>query len=155
LGTPYTQIVADMADLAAQPPLAGGYLCVDNTGVGRAVVNMFRKARMPLQLIPITIVPSHTAKPAPEGGGWNVPKADLVAVMQTLVQSRRFHIVPTLPDAKVLGRELQAFRVKVNLATGNETFQSWRERDHDDCVLSVALACWYGERCCKRIDILV
>jgi hypothetical protein len=30
-------------------------------------------------------------------------------------------------------------------AAGNETFESWRERDHDDLVLSVALACWHGQ----------
>ena len=39
----------------------------------------------------------------------------------------------------MLGRELLQFRVKVKLATGNETFESWREREHDDLVLSVAL----------------
>src|SRR5262249_41940183 len=65
--------------------------------------------------------------------------------MQTLVQFRRFHIAPSLPEAVTLGRELQQFRVKVSVLTGNETFEAWRERDHDDLVLAVALACWYGE----------
>jgi hypothetical protein len=51
-----------------------------------------------------------------------------------------------LPLAEVLGRELQQFRVKVNLATGNESFEAWRERDHDDLVLATALACWYASR---------
>jgi hypothetical protein len=27
----------------------------------------------------------------------------------------------------------------------NETFESWRERDHDDLVLAVALAAWAAE----------
>ncbi len=35
--------------------------------------------------------------------------------------------------------------VKVTLA-GNEQFESWRERDHDDLVLAVALALYEGSR---------
>jgi hypothetical protein len=34
--------------------------------------------------------------------------------------------------------------VKVS-AAGNEAFTGWRERDHDDLVLAVALACWLAE----------
>jgi len=40
-----------------------------------------------------------------------------------------------------LARELETFQVKLTEA-GNETFESWRERDHDDLVLAVALVCW-------------
>ena len=28
--------------------------------------------------------------------------------------------------------------------TGNDTCQAWREGDHDDLVLAVAVACWYA-----------
>src|SRR5262249_20623470 len=45
----------------------------------------------------------------------------------------------------ILAKEMQAFRVKIT-TTGNETFEAWRERDHDDLVLAVALAAWLGER---------
>ena len=47
--------------------------------------------------------------------------------------------------AEVLVRELSTFRAKVNIATGNESFEAWRSRDHDDMVLAVALAAWLGE----------
>jgi hypothetical protein len=33
------------------------------------------------------------------------------------------------------------------VATGHESPEAWRERDHDDLVLAVALAVWCGERC--------
>ena len=36
--------------------------------------------------------------------------------------------------------------VKVNVATGNESFEAWRERDRDDLVLATALPLWYSER---------
>jgi hypothetical protein len=143
LGTPYTRIVADVLDLARRPPLPGSWLAVDATGVGRPVVELFHKADLGLQLLPITITAGQQATAGV--GGWSVPKKDLVGVMLALSQSRRFHIVPSLPDAATLGQELQQFRVKVT-AAGNETFEAWRERDHDDLVLAVALAAWLGER---------
>ncbi len=152
LGTPYTVIVRDVSEWGARTPLPGCPLVVDGTGVGRAVVDMFRQAKLPLKLVPVTITAGHTATAEP-GGGWNVPKKDLVAAMQTLVQSRRFHIAPALPDAAILGRELQMFRVKVT-AVGNETFEALREREHDDLVLSVAMACWFGERPAKRFWVM-
>ena len=45
------------------------------------------------------------------------------------------------PERRQLARELETFQVKLTQA-GNETFESWRERDHDDLVLAVALGCW-------------
>src|SRR5262249_44300270 len=45
----------------------------------------------------------------------------------------------------VVTRELQNFTVKIKLSTTNETFEAWRERDHDDLVLAVALAAWVAE----------
>ena len=143
LGTPYTAIREDLRALAAKDPLPGAALVVDATGVGTPVVDMIRKAGLPLHTVPVTITGGTGA--TAEGAGYRVPKVDLVGTMQALVQARRFHIVPTLPDAATLGRELQRFRVKVKLAAGDETFESWREREHDDLVLSVALACWYGQ----------
>jgi hypothetical protein len=43
-------------------------------------------------------------------------------------------------------RELQQFQVKIT-AAANETFGVWRDGQHDDLVLAVALACWWAERC--------
>jgi hypothetical protein len=46
--------------------------------------------------------------------------------------------------ADVLINELQNFQVKVNLATGHDSYEAWREEAHDDLVLAVSLACWYA-----------
>jgi hypothetical protein len=152
LGTTYTDIVSDLARLSAQVPLPGSTLVVDATGCGRPVVEMIRNARLPLKIVPITIHGGHAVRPQP-GGGRSVPKKDLVAIMQTLLQTGRFQIVPTLREAGILGDELRSFKVKVTLPTGNEIFEAWRERDHDDIVLSVALACWFGERGQRQLNI--
>ena len=145
LTTPYTAVVADLAALMRRPPLPNSPLVVDASGVGRPVVELIRRAGPPAWVAPVVIHGGHDLGWGPDGSD-HVPKKDLVGVMQTLVQFRRFHIAPALPEAKVLGRELQQFRVKVNVLTGNETFEAWREREHDDLVLAVALACWFGEQ---------
>jgi hypothetical protein len=46
--------------------------------------------------------------------------------------------------ADTLAKELTHFRVKVS-AAGAESFEALRERDHDDLVLALALACWVGQ----------
>jgi hypothetical protein len=40
---------------------------------------------------------------------------------------------------------MASFRAAVKLSGGAEVMD-WRERDHDDLVLAVALAAWEGER---------
>jgi hypothetical protein len=75
-----------------------------------------------------------------------VPKKELVASLQVLLQTRRLKVAKTLPEAATLVRELETFRVKVTEAA-NETFGAWREGQHDDLVLAVALAAWVGEQC--------
>ncbi len=59
-----------------------------------------------------------------------------------LLQNQRLKIAEGLPLADILTRELLAFRVKINLSTGHDSYEAWRERDHDDLVLAVALACY-------------
>jgi hypothetical protein len=141
LGTPYTQIVADVSRLVQTPPLKNQLLVVDQTGVGRAVVEMFQPADYCARLRPVLITAGHAVT---WEGSWHVPKKELVSVLQVLLQSRRLKIAP-LPEREILARELLAFRVKVTVSA-NETFEAWRERDHDDLVLAVALAAWLAEQ---------
>ena len=58
----------------------------------------------------------------------------------------RVRLIRALIDAAagLLRAELLNFRVKIT-AAANETFGAWREGEHDDLVLAVALACWAGE----------
>jgi hypothetical protein len=38
------------------------------------------------------------------------------------------------------------------ISTTHDFYEAWREGDHDDLVLSVALACWAGERYMRRLE---
>jgi hypothetical protein len=143
LGTPYHDVAADLKEQFSRPPLAGCDLLIDKTGVGAAVLEIFREAKIRAVLRPVLITSG--LKATVEGAGFNVPKKDLAGALVAAFQSRRVGIAAGLPEAGVLAKELAAFRVKMTVA-GNETFEAWRDRDHDDLVLAVAMAVWYGER---------
>lgn len=140
LGTPYPVIVDEVAELVKVPQLAGSLLAVDQTGVGRPVVDMFRVKG--LALCPVTITAGQGWSRDPRD--WKVAKKELVSVVQVLLQSRRLTIAEALPDCKLLQKELLNFKVKIT-AAANEVFGSWREGTNDDLVLALAIACFIGE----------
>jgi hypothetical protein len=137
LGTAYPAIVTDVRKLFGTDPLKHSTLAVDQTGVGRAVVDLFRSAGITASLWPITITHGES------GHGSTVAKKNLVGAVQVPLQDRRLKIAESLPLAAVLAEELSLFRVKVTLAA-NETYEAWRERDHDDLVLALTLALYVG-----------
>jgi hypothetical protein len=144
LGTLYREIVAEVVELVSKPPLAGCTLGVDWTGSGGPVVESLQDAMPDAVIRPILITAGFTVRP--DGLGYHVPKQELVAVLQMLLQSRRLEIPDTIPKRQARQRELQAFRARVT-AKGNETFEAdWRSRQKDDLVLAIAIAAWLGER---------
>jgi hypothetical protein len=143
LGTPYPGIVKDVTALLERPPLPGARLVVDATGVGRAVVDLFRQTSLRPNLVPVTITPGHRALFA--RGSWYVCKKDLAGALQAALGQGRLKVAD-LPEREQLFRELRTFSIKVNRATGNESFEALCEKDHDDLVLAVALPVWLHER---------
>jgi len=143
LGMSYPAVVEHIATIMRDPKIAGqAKLVVDGTGVGRALVDMLRDAG--LQPRAITIHGGDTVKH--DGIYTRVPKRDLVGVVRMLLDSQRLKFVDSLPDAPVLKHELQNFKVKIDPETAHDGYSAWREGQHDDLVLAVALAAWAGER---------
>jgi hypothetical protein len=149
LKTPYTAIVAEVSKMVQNPPLDKPILAVDQTGVGAAVIDQFKQAKIKATLTPILITSGH--KVTQDGRVWHVPKKELVSVVQVVLQARRLQFA-AVPERERLVKEILAFRVKITMA-GNETFEAWRERDHDDMVLAVAMAVWIGERARRKFMI--
>jgi hypothetical protein len=144
LGTPYGDIVTAVARLAEAPALKRRVvLVVDQTGVGRPVVEMLLQAPLPCRIVPVTIT-SGQAVNAASDGRLNVPKAELVTCLLLAFQGHRLKLPRAVPDTSVLVQELLNFRTKIT-AAGNEVFESQRARDHDDLVIALALAVWYAE----------
>lgn len=143
LWTPYPQVVADVRELLGRQPLKGATaaLVVDATGVGAAVVDLFQDAGLGAWVVPVTITAGSEAHEGFEG--WRVPKRDLVGIVQVLLQNRRLRIAKALPEAGRLVEEMEQFRVEVT-ERGRDTYAA-AAGAHDDLVVALALACWFGE----------
>jgi hypothetical protein len=144
LATPYPRIVGEVERLLNTEPLRGcSTVIVDQTGVGAPVVDLLREAKLP-RLIAVSI---HGGDLVTQSGlVFRVPKRDLVGVVQMLLQQRRLRIASALPEAATLQHELLNFRVTIDPRTAHDSYAAWREAAHDDLVLAVALAAWWGER---------
>ncbi len=151
LGTAYAEIGARLAQMFAAAPLTSSVLTVDQTAVGKPVLDLFRRAGIRAQLRPVTITAGHQASQDGKGG-WLVPKKELVSTLQVLLQSRQLKVAPTLPEAQTLVEELTRFQVKVT--TPDDTVLAWREWPQDDLVLATAIAAWQGERC-RTLEVFV
>jgi len=137
-------------------------LVIDATGVGRGVVDMFRDGwtdydpvlgeRRTLPGKPTIIALTLTSAEQPRAERWDdwyVPKRDVVMAFMVALQQRRFRAARGLPEAETLFREGQNFQWRVSKA-GNDLYGAWREGQHDDLLLAVAIAIWFGERWAPR-----
>jgi hypothetical protein len=147
LGTKYTDIVRSVRGLLSREPFRRRILytrlLVDRTGVGASVVDSFYEHGV--RPISVTIHGGSAVTEEPADLSYRVPKRDLVAAVQVLLQNGRLKIAPELELAPILQKELLNFHVKIDPKTAHDSYEHWREGDHDDLVLATTLACWYSE----------
>lgn len=146
-GTSYPAVAAAVRDLLNASPVPGAVLGVDQTGVGKAVRDLVfdeLAGRVTCTFAPVTVTAGSGSVGTAPGCGLLAPKTELVGTLQVLLQTRRLLIADALPEAAVLVRELEAFRAAPPVLRG-DAVEAWRERDHDDLVLAVAVAAWLGE----------
>ena len=142
LGTPYPKIIDRLKELAESPKLnmaARKTIVIDITGVGRAVWDLLTRAGIKARLRGISITGGNTVHR--DGNIYNVPKRDLVSVLQVAFQNGELKIARGLPEADTLVKELTNFKVKINV-NGHDQYEAWREGIHDDIVLSAAMGVW-------------
>lgn len=139
LRTPYPTIVEEVKEMYAKPPLAKSVLVVDQTGVGKPVVDMFRAAKIGASLRPYNITHGSGVT------GQTVAKKHLVGAVQAPLCSGRLRFAKGLALTAALTKELENFRVNVT-ESRNEQYSAWRESDHDDIVLALSLALFVADR---------
>lgn len=100
---------------------------MDATGVGAAVRDMLARAQLGAPVFGVTITGGHRASFSSYGGGYLVPRYDLLANLRVLLEKRTITIAATGAIAEALRAELLR----------------WGRRSaHDDLVFATALACW-------------
>jgi hypothetical protein len=152
LGTKYTAVVEQVGRVVRSEPLRRmpAVLLVDKTGVGAAVLDSFTYAR--IGAVAITLHGGSSVTRDPQRAGFRVPKRDLVTVTQVLLQNGRLRVASGLPEAETLRRELLNFRVKIDPKTAHDSYEHWRESEHDDLVLAVSMAAWFRQYWNRQLD---
>jgi len=143
LGTNYSVVVDRIAAIADQ---AAGFghptIVIDGTGVGRAIHDLLR-SRTGASIRSITFTAGAGEK---QVGPYSlkVPKRDLLAALEVVLQTKRVLAIPDCPLQADLNAELHS----VNFATGangHTTYDAASGR-HDDLVSAMSLAIYWGER---------
>ena len=134
--TPYPVIVRRLGHLVKMLPERPS-MAVDATGVGRPVIDMIKEAHLDATIYPITLTGGDAV--TRDGMERHVPKRDVASTIAVLLQTQRLRIAKGLKESETLLRELLNFRVKISLA-GHDSYEAWREQEHDDLVLAVGLA---------------
>ena len=141
LGMSYPAQVQHVADLLARPPLNGAELVIDETGVGRAVADIFNDAGMTPERISITAGNESSWVGAHR---WHVAKTILISTVDAMLHTGKLRFAAALSEADAIRDELLDFRRKLSDA-GRASYAA-RTGQHDDLVLAVAIACWWAAR---------
>ena len=151
LGTSYVAQASYVFELLNTAPLRDATLVVDQTGVGRPVVDIFRQAGVKPIGVTITAGDATTReKLAPDD--WKVAKLALVSGLQAALHSGDLKIAADLPETAALVSELQDFKATFT-QTGYARFGA-REGKHDDLVLATAIALWWSKESTKRQTVV-
>jgi Terminase RNaseH-like domain len=149
LGTPYGEQMDRVASLVEQIKRQINHirprqpeLVVDATGVGVGVVEMLKDRGLKYRAVSIT----GGVFESMSGGTYHVPKRNLVSRAVAPFEGKRLKIARGMRLVPELVKELENFKVKVNIRTAHDSYEAWRESDHDDLVLALALACWWAEK---------
>ncbi len=127
-------------ELTRNPKLARGCrLVVDATGVGMPVVDMLRAAQPGCPLAPVWITGGQSAHF--DGKVWHVPKLELLAGMQALLETKRLRILRGMRESGTLVRELMHVQ-SARRPSGALKIGAQGAEEHDDLTLAVALAVW-------------
>ena len=144
LGTPYAHVVKRVSEIMQHPALVQqSRLVVDATGVGAPGVEMLRADLPPCRVTAVTITSGEQAHGRSED--WHVPKKDLMAELQVLLEDGQLKIHRKLRESATLVRELTDIRLSPR-AGGRVGMGADGYGQHDDLALAVALACWRARR---------
>ncbi len=140
LGTPYTGVVERVRRLVQDPQLLGQVaVAVDATGVGAPVVEL----RLGCEVMAVSITGGERENQ--QGAVWNVPKRDLIAGVQVLLERGELKISRRLEGSWALVKELLDMRM-TSTGLGRVRLGADGGGEHDDLVIALALGCWRVQR---------
>lgn len=147
LRTDYVSVVADVTSIVESERLHGkNVLVVDCSGVGRPVMDLFRSGGV--NPIGLTITSGSSSRWI-DSVNVNVSKREIVSCIQIVCQNKRFKIPSDLQLIDKVKKEFLGFKARISKA-GASTFEAAGSGMHDDIVMSLGIALWYGEEVNRR-----
>ncbi len=144
LGTPYPDVAEYVRYLVGHRNLRGQCaIAVDSTGVGEPVVDMLRSGRLGCEVSAVNMTGGERERRS--GNVWNVPKRDLMAGLQVLIEKGELKIAQGMKETGRLVRELTDVRLTAG-SGGRLRMGADGAGEHDDLVMALALACWRAKR---------
>lgn len=116
---------------------------IDITGVGQPVWDMMVRQGMS----PIGISFTGGFKTNSADYGYTVPKEDLISSLQLALRNRHLKFADGLDQELVaqIRHEFATFVPKPKPG-GGTGYEAWREKDHDDIILALAMNVWWVYR---------
>jgi hypothetical protein len=148
IGTSYSAIFERISNLFSAKPLPGNVLIADQTAVGDPVMRSLQRANTPGGFKRVVI--TNGLEATRDAKCWQVPKKDLVGILQVLFQDKRLKIVAQLPEVPTLIDELLNFRMKP-APVSTDPLAAWRDGPQDDLLFAIAIATWWIERGRPRV----
>ena len=144
LGTPYPDVTERIRYIVSHQNLRGRCaIAIDATGVGEPVVDMLRSGQLGCELSAVGITGGE--RESRSGNVWHVPKRDLMAGLQVLLEKGELKIARRMKETGPLVRELTDVRLTAG-SGGRLRMGAERSGQHDDLVMALALACWRAKR---------
>lgn len=142
LGTPLTQLPALLKPHLTAPPLAGRVrIAIDATGIGGAIVELFREQLPRIDVYAVTITSG--ASVSGTRNDPHVPKQDLIATTSVILEQGWLRIAKAMRETETLRDELLSFQQSTT-EHGHDTFGA-PSGQHDDLVIALSLALWLRE----------
>jgi len=116
---------------------------IDITGVGQAVWDMMVRQG----LAPIGISITNGLQTNSAGYGYTVTKVELISSLQLALRNRHLKFADGLDQAIVdqIRHEFSTFVPKPR-ENRSVSYEAWREKDHDDIILALAMNVWWVYR---------
>jgi hypothetical protein len=108
-------------------------LVVDGTSLGEATARLWRASGLSPVLVEVT------TKRGDAGDG--IARLDLAALLQTVLEQRRFRWSKRLPEATEFQRQLDGFRLRPARRDGAD-LEAARKEAGENLILAAALAAW-------------
>ena len=135
LHTKFRDVRSRVREITEQYPYRGNcHLLLDGTGIGEPVDELFRSDTFACPIEKFVITSGENATSG------HVPKKDLIANLQLMMEMGELHIPRDLPGTAWLLEEFRAMRAQPT-STGETRYEA-PQGEHDDLVMALSLAAW-------------